>query len=375
MRLVSGNQMIAEGALAAGCKFFAGYPITPSSEIMEYMAEKMPRKKRKFLQMEDEIASLGAVIGASLAGAKAMTATSGPGFSLMLEHIGYAAMAEVPCVIANVMRSGPSTGLPTKTSQGDFMQARFGSHGDIPAIVLVPESPIECFHLTVRAFNLAEEYRTPVVLLSDEVNAHMRENVPVKIEPEVEILKRREPEVPPSWYKHYPEEVMVRERPMAVFGEGYRFHVTGLTHDREGFPTSKKDEIIDCHTHLVNKVRRNAHRIVAAEKFMMREAKIVVVAAGSVARSVKEAVRKLRRMGIKIGLFRPVTMWPFPKKQLQEAIGGKVKAVLVVEQNFGQMVVMVKYYMSKRMSVVHLNQIDGELIEPEKIIAKVTELY
>ncbi|TET36482.1 MAG: 2-oxoacid:acceptor oxidoreductase subunit alpha [Planctomycetota bacterium] len=375
MRLVSGNKMIAEGALAAGCRFFAGYPITPSSEIMEYLAQKMPRIGGKFIQMEDEIASMGAVIGASLAGAKAMTATSGPGFSLMQEHIGYAAMAEVPCVIANVMRSGPSTGLPTKTSQGDFMQARFGSHGDIPAIALVPESPIECFHLTVRAFNLAEEYRTPVVLLSDEVNAHMRENVPMKIELEAEIRERREPEVPPSWYKHYPEEVMVRDRPMAVFGEGYRFHVTGLTHDHEGFPSSKRDQIIDCHTHLVDKVRRNAHRIAAAEKYRMREAKIVIVAAGSAARSAKEAVKMLRNMRIKIGLFRPITMWPFPKKQLQEAVGRKAKAVLVVEQNFGQMAVIVRYYMPRRMPVVHLNQVDGELIEPEKIIAKVTELY
>jgi len=240
--LLQGNEALAEGALAAGCRFFAGYPITPASEIAEHMALKLPALGGTFIQMEDEIASMGAVIGASLAGVKAMTATSGPGFSLMQENIGFACMAETPCVIVDVMRGGPSTGLPTLASQGDVMQARWGTHGDHPIIVLAVSSVRDCFEIAVFAFNLAEKYRVPVIILSDEVVAHTRETFVPPPPGEIEVFDRLKPTVPPEWYLPY-EDTGTGVPPMAAFGDGYRHHVTGLTHDERGFPTQRSDEI------------------------------------------------------------------------------------------------------------------------------------
>ena len=235
-QLLQGNEACALGALAAGCRFFAGYPITPSTEIAEVMARELPKVGGKFIQMEDEIASIAAVLGASVGGVKAMTATSGPGFSLMQENIGYAAMAEIPCVIVDVQRAGPSTGLPTSPSQGDVMQARWGTHGDHPVIALAPSTVREAFDLTVWAFNFSEKYRTPVILLMDEVVGHMRERAELPPREMVEVVDRVKPHVPPDWYFPY-EETSADVPPFASFGEGYRFHITGLFHDRAGFPT------------------------------------------------------------------------------------------------------------------------------------------
>jgi len=295
--LLQGNEALAEGALAAGCRFFAGYPITPASEIAEHMALKLPALGGTFIQMEDEIASMGAVIGASLAGVKAMTATSGPGFSLMQENIGYACMAETPCVVVNVMRGGPSTGLPTLASQGDVMQARWGTHGDHPVIVLAVSCVRDCFELTVFAFNLAEKYRVPVIILSDEVVAHTRETFVPPPPGEIEVVDRLKPAVPPEWYRPY-EDTGTGVPPMAAFGDGYRHHVTGLTHDERGFPTQRSDEIDALMRRLFRKITQGFHEIQRVESYRMEDAEVAVIAYGSVARSARRAVLEARERGL-----------------------------------------------------------------------------
>ncbi|MCL1827038.1 MAG: 2-oxoacid:acceptor oxidoreductase subunit alpha, partial [Candidatus Cloacimonetes bacterium] len=279
LQLLQGNQAVALGALAAGVNFFAGYPITPSTEIAEILSEELPKIGGKYIQMEDEIASMCAVIGASLAGAKAMTATSGPGFSLMQEAIGYAKQAEVPCVIINVQRGGPSTGLPTKPSQGDIQQSRWGSHGDAPAIVLYPHTVKEAYELTVRAFNLSEKYRTCVTLLLDEVLGHMRAAVTLPDSHDLRVIHRLKPSVPPEWYKHY-EENQKYPSPVASWGEGYRFHVTGLAHDSLGYPTNKSNEVAVMMSRLKKKIIHNIRDLVQIESFRMEKAKIALFAAG-----------------------------------------------------------------------------------------------
>ena len=258
--MLQGNEAIVEGALAAGCRFFAGYPITPATEISEAMSYRLPAAGGTFIQMEDEIASMGSVIGASLAGVKAMTATSGPGFSLMQENLGFACVAEVPCVIVNVMRGGPSTGLPTSVSQGDVMQARWGTHGDHPIIVLAVSTTQDCFDITVKAFNLSEKYRTPVIILSDEVVAHTREKIFLPHPGEIEVLDRIRPNTPPEWYIPY-EDNPRGVPPMGIFGDGYRYHVTGLIHDVRGFPTQRPDEIIPFMNRLFRKINQHFYDI------------------------------------------------------------------------------------------------------------------
>jgi 2-oxoglutarate/2-oxoacid ferredoxin oxidoreductase subunit alpha len=374
--LMQGNEAIARGAIDAGINFFAGYPITPSTEITEFMSRMLPKKGGVFLQMEDEIASISAIIGASLAGAKSMTATSGPGISLMAEGIGYAKMIEQPCVVVNVMRGGPSTGLPTQPSQSDIMQARWGNHGDAPAIVLYPYSVLECYELSVRAVNLAEKYRTCVVLLSDAMLGHMREPVIFPDMENVKIVQRVKPTIPPEWYKHYPDNAKYRA-PMASFGDGYRFHVTGLAHDAHGFPTTRPDEIDAMMSRLKNKIILNLDDLVQVEVFGDESARVAIFAAGITARAAKAAVETAQEHGKKILLVRPLTLWPFPDKAVLQYLSDK-KKIIVPELNQGQLSIEVKRVLGvskKTRRIVELQKVTGELITPEEILRAVREDY
>lgn len=364
-RLLQGNEAIVEGALAAGCSFFAGYPITPASEISEILAYRLPQVEGTFIQMEDEIASLGAVIGASLAGAKSMTATSGPGFSLMQENLGFACVAEVPCVIVNVMRGGPSTGLPTNPSQGDVMQARWGTHGDHPIIVLAPSSVRDSFDITVKAFNFSERYRTPVIVLSDEVVAHTRETVVLPDPDEIEVLDRIRPSMPPEWYIPY-EDTSSGVPAMGIFGDGYRYHVTGLIHDIRGFPTARADEIEPFMKRLFRKINQSFHDIQMVHRFMTEDAELIVIAYGSVARSARRAVLDAREKGVKAGLLHLVTLYPFPRRDVVATIRD-ARVVLVPEMNMGQISREVKRVNEGMSQVATLNRIDGCMITPQEI--------
>jgi 2-oxoglutarate ferredoxin oxidoreductase subunit alpha len=370
-KLVQGNQACAYGALAAGCRFFAGYPITPSTEIAEVMSLELPKYGGRFIQMEDEIASISAIIGASIAGSKAMTATSGPGYSLMQENIGYAAMAEVPCVIVNVMRGGPSTGLPTKVGQADVMQSNWGSHGDYFPIVLCTASVRDCFDITIRAFNLSEKFRVPVSILSDEVIGHMREMIKLPDPSTVEQVERVRPNVPPEWYKHF-QITPDFKSPMANFGEGYRFHLTGLTHDESGFPTADNESIAAKLDKLKLKIERHHDEIIDVRKFMLDDAHIVIFAYGSVAMAARQAVMMARKKRFKAGLFQPVTLWPFPEEELRPVVK-KADLVIVAELNQGQMIHEVERICSGHTKIVGLNRYDGELMTPEQILQKIKE--
>ncbi|MCF7792960.1 MAG: 2-oxoacid:acceptor oxidoreductase subunit alpha [Candidatus Cloacimonetes bacterium] len=378
--LMQGNEAIARGTLDAGLDFFAGYPITPSTEIAELCSRELPKRGGKFIQMEDEIASISAIIGASLAGAKTMTATSGPGFSLMTEGIGFAKMTETPCVVVNVMRGGPSTGSPTKPSQADIMQSRWGNHGDAPAIVLYPNSVKESYELAIRAMNLAEKYRTCVVLLSDEVLGHMRETIELPDLSKIKILKRIQPSIPPEWYKHYPENPKY-PMPMASFGEGYRYHVTGLAHDSNGFPTNLGSEVQSMSVRLQKKIVNNIDDIVQIESFQMDDAKIAIFAAGITSRAAKEAVVMARRKGVKVGMLRPLTIWPFPDRAVKKYLGDK-KAVIVPELNEGQLSNELKrvmggiwnYDIRKTKNIIEIQKFSGQLITPDEILATIKEV-
>ncbi len=366
VQLIQGNRASALGALAAGCRFFAGYPITPSSEIAEIMARELPKLGGKFIQMEDEIASIAAVIGASVGGLKAMTATSGPGFSLMQENLGYAVVAEIPCVIINVMRTGPSTGLPTSPAQGDVMQARWGTHGDHPIIALAPASVREAFDLTVAAFNFAEEYRTPVILLMDEVVGHMREKVELaEIGPE-DIVNREMPTVPPEWYEPFGNPTSDVPA-LAPFGEGYRYHITGLLHDPRGFPTERLDEIQPWLERIFRKIDRHLDEICMWEEDGVEDARVLVVAYGSTARSARQAVKIARaRYGRKVGLLRLKTLWPFPEAAVERA-AENAQRVIVAEMNLGQIALEVERVVG-RGKVLRIGRADGQMIAPEQIV-------
>ncbi|AFM41252.1 2-oxoacid:ferredoxin oxidoreductase, alpha subunit [Desulfosporosinus acidiphilus SJ4] len=367
IRLMQGNEAVAEGALAAGVLFYAGYPITPSTEIAEIMAEKLPRCGGTFIQMEDEIGSMAAVIGASLVGLKSLTATSGPGFSLKQENLGYAVAAEIPCVIVNVQRGGPSTGLPTSPAQADIMQARWGTHGDHPIIALTPSSVQECYELTVKAFNFAEEFRTPVILLMDEVVAHLREKI--LIPESMEISNRKKPSVPPGEYVAYENnESMIPA--MANFGEGYRYHVTGLTHNEKGLPTGNPMVVKKFLQRLSQKLDPYLERIQIVEEINAGDAELIVIAYGCSARSSLEAVYLARQEGLKVGFLRFITIWPFPNKQLIRLSNRKY---LVVEMNCGQLAGEVeKLFGFDR--VDRLNRMDGELITPREILERIREV-
>jgi len=332
-----GDIACAEGAIAAGCRFFAGYPITPATEVAEHMARRLPEVGGVYLQMEDEIGSVAAIIGASYGGVKSMTATSGPGFSLMQENIGLAAMTEAPIVIVDVMRGGPSTGQPTKGGQQDIMQAKWGSHGDYEIIALAPSSVQETFDLTLHAFNLAERYRTPVFVMIDEVIGHMRERLVIPTPDEIEIINRKKPNVPPDRYNPFqPDEDLVP--PMAVFGEGYRFYATGLTHDETGHPqTDSAEEQSELVRRLCEKIRRNRDAIVQVKRLLLDDADVCLIAYGTVARSAVAAVTRARKQGIKAGFLGLTTLWPFPDREI-EAIASQVDRIIVAEMNYGQIV-------------------------------------
>ncbi len=370
--LLQGNEAIAEGALRAGCRFFAGYPITPATEISEVLSVRLPKVDGTFIQMEDEIASLGAVIGASLTGVKSMTATSGPGFSLMQENLGLAIIAEVPCVIVNVMRGGPSTGLPTFPAQGDVMQARWGTHGDHPIIVLSASTVRECYDMTIQAFNLSEKFRTPVILLIDEVVGHMREKMVLDDEEKIEIFNRVRPTMPPEWYIPY-EDTPSGVSPMANFGEGYRYHVTGLTHDVRGFPTSRPDEIGPFISRLHRKISSHFSEIQIAEFFKTEDAEITIVAYGCVARSAKRAVIEAREKGLKVGLLKLSTLWPFMRTAVEKALQTS-KILIVPEMNMGQISREVKRVNRGVARVIALNKVDGTIITPMEILNRIQEV-
>jgi 2-oxoglutarate ferredoxin oxidoreductase subunit alpha len=334
---LNGDVACAEGAIAAGCRFFAGYPITPATEIAEHLAQRMPEFGGVYIQMEDEIASMAAVIGASYAGLKAMTATSGPGFSLMQENIGLAVMTEAPCVVVDIMRGGPSTGQPTLPGQQDVMQAKWGSHGDYGIIAMSPSSVQEMFDLTVEAFNLSETYRVPTLLMGDEIVAHMWEKVVIPPPEGIRTVNRKRPKVTREEYKPFmPDDDLVP--PMACFGEGYRFHATGLTHDEQGYPqTSSSEAQSKLVRRLCEKVNRNVDKIIKVEEAMLEDANVAVVAYGIVARGALSAVRKARASGVKAGLLRLITLWPFAEKQVAE-VARRVKGIVVPEMNCGQLV-------------------------------------
>ncbi len=368
--LMQGDEACAEGAIAAGCRFFAGYPITPATEIAEVLARRLPQVGGKFIQMEDEIASIAAVIGASVGGARAMTATSGPGFSLMQENIGYAAMAEIPCVIVDVQRLGPSTGRPTSPSQGDVMQARWGTHGDHPIIVLTPSSVGEAFTLTVQAFNFAERYRTPVVLLMDEITGHMRERVELPDRDAIELVERQGTTVPPEWYKPYenfPNDVP----PLVPFGEGYRYHITGLHHDERGYPTSRLDEIQTWLERVWRKIDRSLSDILLYDSDGVEDAETLVIAYGSTARSARYAVEVARQRGHKVGFLKLKTLWPFAAEVVEHA-ATRLHRVVVPEANLGQLTLEVERVLGGH-KVRRVNRADGEMIQPADILATIEE--
>jgi 2-oxoglutarate/2-oxoacid ferredoxin oxidoreductase subunit alpha len=368
-KLMQGNEACTLGALAAGLDFYAGYPITPSTEIAELCAEELPKIGSKFIQMEDEIGSIAAIIGASLTGRKAMTATSGPGFSLMQESIGYAGISEVPIVIINVQRVGPSTGQPTSPAQGEVMQSRWGTHGDHPVVVLAPGNVKECFELTVKAFNIAEEYRVPVIVLTDEVIGHMREKVVLPEPSEIKIVNRKEPSSP-GGYKPYEADNDGGVPLMARFGRGYRYHVTGLFHDDTGFP-SNKSEITD---RFLRRLQRKVEKAEPAIRDYFIESTddcdVLVVAFGSSAMSSLSAVRQARAKGIKAGLFRPKTIWPFPE-ELFKGIAAKTKRIIVPEMNLGQLVLEIERLAGCKVPVERLSKVNGELFRPEEILSSI----
>ena len=368
---MDGDHALAEGALAGGCRFFAGYPITPSTETAERFSSRIPHVGGVFIQMEDELASIAALIGASWGGKKPMTVTSGPGFSLMMENLGLAAMMETPLVIANVQRGGPSTGLPTLTGQQDMMQAKYGSHGDYEIIALSPDSPQECFDLTIEALNLAETYRVPVLIMTDECVGHMHEKVIIPPAEEIEIVERK-------WYSGPKDEYLPYKNDidgipfMVKAGDGYRFHTTGLTHDERGYPVINAECQKVNVTHIIEKIRSNADKIIKIEEDQTDNAEVVVVSYGITSRVAVRAVQKARRAGIKTGTLRLITAWPFPEKRIR-ALSKKIKAFVVPEINYGQMVKEVERNSIDRCKVYSVPHLGGWVHDPDDIYKVIKE--
>ncbi len=368
---LNGDVASAEGALAAGCRFFAGYPITPATEIAERMAVRMPQVDGIFIQMEDEISSMNAILGASWGGVKSMTATSGPGFSLMMENYGLGIMMEVPTVIVNVMRGGPSTGLPTLVGQGDVMQTKWGTHGDIQAIALSPQSPQECFDLTIRAFNLAERFRTPVVLLADESVGHMTEMVEIPPTESIKLVDRKKPRMKPENYLPY-EGGKDLVPPMPAAGDGYRIITTGLTHDERGYPilnSETQEKLID---RLDRKILDFKDEIIDNEEFLLEDADVVIVTYGISSRPSKRAVKLARRDGIKVGMLRLRTLWPFPEEVIEE-LAGHVRGFVVPEINQGQVVLEVQRAVCGQTEVKHVG-CGGRIHHPSEILSAIEEV-
>ncbi len=363
---MSGDEACAEGAISAGCRFFAGYPITPATEIAERMSERMPAVGGTYIQMEDELASIAAVLGASWGGVKAMTATSGPGFSLMMENIGLGVMLETPCVVVNIQRAGPSTGLPTLTGQGDMMQARWGSHGNYSIIALSPSSPQELYDLTIKAFNLSERYRLPVLVMSEAATGHMYEKVVIPPVTEIEITSRRKPTVPPEEYLPFkPDSSLVP--PMANAGSGYRFHVTGLTHDERGYPAMTAEAQDKLTRRLIEKIERNRDEIIELEEDGIDGAEVVVCSYGISARVSLIAVGRAREEGIRVGMLRLITVWPFPEDRIRE-ISKQVEAFVVPEINYGQIALEVERCACGRAKTILVSHMGGRVHNPESIL-------
>jgi 2-oxoglutarate ferredoxin oxidoreductase subunit alpha len=368
---MNGDVACAEGAINAGCRFFAGYPITPATEIAERMSERMPQVEGIYIQMEDEIASMNAVLGASWAGVKSMTATSGPGFSLMMENLGLGIMLETPCVVVNVQRAGPSTGLPTLVAQGDKMQARWGSHGSYEIIALVPSSPQEIFDLTITAFNLSEKYRVPVLIMADEAVGHMSEKVVIRQVASEELVSRKRPSVAPEKYQPYkPDKDLVP--PMAIAGEGYRFHVTGLTHDEKGYPVMTAEAQDKLVRRLVDKIRLNRKDIIRYEDVDIEDAKVIVCAYGITSRIARHAVQQARSEGIKAGLLRLITVWPFPEEHVRE-LAKKARAFVVPEINYGQIVFEVERCAGGKAKTLLVPHMGGSVHLPQTILEAIRE--
>jgi 2-oxoglutarate ferredoxin oxidoreductase subunit alpha len=368
---LDGDQACCEGALAAGANFAAGYPITPSTEVVERFAARIPTVGGLFIQMEDELASSIAILGAAWAGAKAFTVTSGPGFSLMMEHIGLAAMTETPCVIVNVQRGGPSTGLPTLPGQADMMQARWGSHGDYEIIALCPNSPQECFDLMIYAFNFSEQYRVPVLFMMDECVGHMTEKVVIPPADRLEIFPRRYTSLPPAEYRPFkPGPDGVPEFVKA--GEGYRFHITGLTHDEQGYPVMNWRAQEKLVRRLVDKIRHHTEEIVLYDERDIEDAEVIVVAYGITSRVALRALQMARAEGIRAGLHRPIVVWPFPEKRLRE-LAEKTKAFVVVEMNYGQMVYEVERYAAGKVPTFLVPHGGGTVHDPADILKAIRE--
>jgi 2-oxoglutarate ferredoxin oxidoreductase subunit alpha len=367
-----GDHACAEGALAAGCRFFAGYPITPSTEVAERLARRLPEVSGTFIQMEDELGSIAAVIGASAAGARSMTATSGPGLSLMLENLGLATMLEVPCVLVDIQRGSPSTGLPTMAGQSDVMQARWGSHGDFRVIAYTPWSPQEMFDLTVLAFNMADRYRVPVLVLGDEVVGHMVERVTIPQADDIPYWGRKRPSSPPNGHTPiFAPDPADLVPPMAHAGEGYRVHFTGLTHDEQGYPAIDPETHHRLVTRLAAKVERNAADIIRMEAYDLEDAEVAVVAYGCTARSARRAVQEARHRGVRAGLLRLISLWPFPESQLK-ALAERIDAFIVAEMNLGQIRLELERLICRSVTGVH--HAGGAMIPPEPILQAILEV-
>ncbi len=369
--LLQGNQAVVEGAVAAGVRFYGGYPITPSTEIAEQLALRLPQVGGKFMQTEDEIAGLGTAIGASMAGLKSMTATSGPGFSLKQEMLGLACIAEIPVVIVDVQRVGPATGQPTSPAQGEVMMSRWGTHGDHWVIVVSPSSVPESFELTIRAVNLSEKYRVPVIMLMDEVIGHMREKIVLPDDYQgIEAASRKTPSCKPEEYLAYAADKEDLVPAMAPFGSGYRWHVTGLVHDETGFPKGTPAGTVESLNRLHDKIYNHLDDIVTFENYRMDDAEFAVIAFGGAARSAYAAVNLARQEGLKVGLFRPITIWPFPEKQVQE-IAGRINGILVHELNYGQYVLEVGRVVAGACPVSLYGKYDNESATPQELLAEI----
>jgi len=371
IHFMNGDEACCEGALAAGCRFFAGYPITPATEVAEAMSRRLPELGGIYIQMEDEIASMAAILGASWGGVKSMTSTSGPGFSLMMENIGLGLCTETPCVICNVQRAGPSTGLPTLVAQGDMMQARWGSHGHYEIIAVSPSSPQEMFDFTIRAFNLSEYYRLPVIILADETVGHMNERVVIPREEDIEIVNRRKPTVSREDYLPY-EADADGIAPMANCGDGYRIHITGLTHDDRGYPAMDAKAQEKMVKRLVDKIRLNRDKIISTTHYDIDDAEVVVVSYGISARSAMQAVRNARNEGLKAGLIKLNTVWPFPEELIRD-VASRVRAIIVAEINGGQMVREVERAACGACPVSLVSNYGGAILHPNLIANAVSK--
>ncbi|MFC2084065.1 2-oxoacid:acceptor oxidoreductase subunit alpha [Bacteroidota bacterium] len=371
---LSGDIAVAEGGLAAGCRFFAGYPITPATEVAERMAERLPKIEGGiYIQMEDEIASMNALLGASWGGLKSMSSTSGPGFSLMMENLGLGVMMETPTVLCNVQRGGPSTGLPTLVGQQDMMQARWGSHGDYEIIALCPNSPQECFDLTIEAFNLSETYRVPVLLMTDETVGHMYERVEIPKAEEIKLVERPRPKNDKKKYLPFATTNSDLVPPMALAGEGYKIHITGLTHDERGYPSVNAETQHRMIPRLINKIKHNADKICKWEEQNTEDCEVLILSFGSTARIAEWSMITARQEKIKAGFFRLITAWPFPEKRIRE-LAEKVKGIVVAEINLGQMVYEVERVAGGRCKVLLSPNAGGRVHEPEEILTLVEEI-